>query len=30
MCRTIERSVLELCCEPLPAELTAGKDYRIN
>ncbi len=30
MCRTIERSVLDLCGEPLPAELTAGKDYRIN
>jgi len=30
MCRTIERSVLDLCGEPLPAELAAGKDYRIN
>ncbi|HEY0585457.1 MAG TPA: bestrophin family ion channel [Pseudoduganella sp.] len=30
MCRTIERSVLDLCGEPLPAELTAGKDYRLN
>ena len=30
MCRTIERSVFDLCGEPLPAELTAGKDYRIN
>lgn len=30
MCRTIERSMLELCGEPLPAELTAGKDCRIN
>ncbi len=30
MCRTIERSLLELCGEPLPPELAAGKDYRIN
>lgn len=30
MCRTIERSMLDLCGEPLPAELTAGKDYRLN
>jgi len=30
MCRTIERSLLELCGEPLPPELAVGKDYRIN
>lgn len=30
MCRTIERSLLELCGEPLPPELAAGKDYRLN
>lgn len=30
MCRSIERSLLELCGEPLPPELAAGKDYRVN
>jgi putative membrane protein len=30
MCRTIERSVLDLLAEPLPPELTAGKDYHIS
>jgi putative membrane protein len=30
MCRTIERSVLDLCGEPLPPELAVGKDFRIN
>jgi len=30
MCRTIERSVLDLCGEPLPPELPVGKDFRIN
>jgi len=30
MCRTIERSLLELCGDPLPPELAAGKDYRLN
>jgi len=30
MCRTIERSLLELCGETLPPELAAGKDYRLN
>lgn len=30
MCRTIERSVLDLCGETLPAELAADKNYRIN
>lgn len=30
MCRTIERSVLELCGEALPPELQAGSDFRID
>ncbi len=30
MCRSIERSLLELCGESLPPELAAGKDYRLN
>jgi putative membrane protein len=30
MCRTIERSVLELCELPLPAEATVGKGFRMD
>jgi putative membrane protein len=30
ICRTIERSVLDLVVAPLPPEIPAGKDYRVN